>query len=66
MPGEEAAVTAAVAVKVLNRSVLKRKKVGRGTALDGVLKEIGVMKHLCHPHCVQLYEVLDDPAKDCM
>ena len=55
-----------VAVKVLNRSVLKRKKVGKGTALDGVLKEIGVMKKLSHPHCVQLFEVLDDKDKDCM
>ena len=55
-----------VAVKVLNRSVLKRKKVGKGTALDGVLKEIGVMKKLSHPNCVQLYEVLDDKDKDCM
>ena len=30
-----------VAVKVLNRSVLSKKKQGTGTALDGVLKEIG-------------------------
>ena len=62
VPGEEGEV----AVKVLNRSVLKRKKVGKGTALDGVLKEIGVMKKLSHPNCVQLYEVLDDKDKDCM
>ena len=55
-----------VAVKVLNRSVLRRKKVGKGTALDGVLKEIGVMKKLRHPHCVQLFEVIDDKDKDCM
>jgi len=55
-----------VAVKVLNRSVLRRKKVGKGTALDGVLKEISVMKTLCHPNCVQLFEVIDDRTKDCM
>ena len=30
-----------VAVKVLNRAVLSKKKQGEGTALDGVLKEIG-------------------------
>jgi hypothetical protein len=46
-----------VAVKVLNRSVLSKKKQGEGTALDGVLKEIGVMKRLRHPNCVQLWEV---------
>jgi len=46
-----------VAVKVLNRSVLSKKKQGTGTALDGVLKEIGVMKKLRHPNCVQLWEV---------
>ena len=76
-----------VAVKVLNRSVLRRKKVGKGTernphpdpnpnpnpnpnqvgkgtALDGVLKEISVMKTLCHPNCVQLFEVIDDEHRD--
>ena len=46
-----------VAVKVLNRSVLSKKTQGKGTALDGVLKEIGVMKKLNHPNCVQLWEV---------
>ena len=46
-----------VAVKVLNRAVLSKKKQGEGTALDGVLKEIGVMKKLRHPNCVQLWEV---------
>ena len=46
-----------VAVKVLNRSVLSKKTQGKGTALDGVLKEIGVMKKLHHPNCVQLWEV---------
>jgi [calcium/calmodulin-dependent protein kinase] kinase len=50
-----------VAVKVLNRSVLSKKTQGTGTALDGVLKEIGVMKKLRHPNCVQLWEVINDP-----
>ena len=55
-----------VAIKVLNRSVLGRKKVGKGTALDSVFKEIGVMKQLRHPNCVQLYEVIDDIDHHCM
>ena len=55
-----------VAIKVLNRSVLGRKKVGKGTALDSVFKEIGVMKQLSHPNCVQLYEVIDDADHHCM
>jgi len=55
-----------VAVKVLNRSVLKRKKMGKETALDGVIREIGVMKTVCHPNCVQLFEVIDDKKHDCM
>ena len=51
-----------VAIKVLNRSILKRKRVGRnGNAYDGVLREIAVMKRLQHTHVVNLYEVIDDP-----
>ena len=46
--------------------MLSKKKQGTGTALDGVLKEIGVMKQLQHPNCVQLWEVIDDPAHNHM
>mmetsp|Transcript_32573 Transcript_32573/g.74688 ORF Transcript_32573/g.74688 Transcript_32573/m.74688 type:complete len:568 (-) Transcript_32573:460-2163(-) len=54
-----------VAIKVLNRSILKRKRVGRnGNAYDSVLREVAVMKRLKHPHVVNLYEVIDDPDKD--
>ena len=52
-----------VAVKVLNRSVLSKKTQGTGTALDGVLKEIAVMKKLRHPNCVLLWEVTA-PTRD--
>ena len=54
-----------VAIKGLNRSVLKRKRVGRfGSAYDSVLGEIAVMKQLNHPNIVKLYEVIDDPDED--
>jgi len=54
-----------VAIKVLSRSILKRKRVGRtGSAYDSVLGEIAIMKHLRHPNIVRLYEVIDDPDED--
>ena len=53
------------AVKVLSRSILRRKRVGRfGSAYDSVMGEIAVMKQLNHPNIVQLYEVIDDPDED--
>eukprot|EP00742_Colponemidia_sp_Colp-10_P007941 GILJ01008568.1.p1 GENE.GILJ01008568.1~~GILJ01008568.1.p1 ORF type:complete len:556 (+),score=63.20 GILJ01008568.1:154-1821(+) len=53
------------AVKIINKALLKRKRIGRmGTALDNVRKEIAIMKKLTHPHVVTLYEVLDDPSYD--
>lgn len=54
-----------VAVKVLSRSILKRKRVGRfGSAYDSVMGEISVMKRLDHDNIVRLYEVIDDPDED--
>jgi len=53
------------AIKVLSRSILKRKRVGKNaSAYDSVLGEIAVMKHLRHPNIVRLYEVIDDPDQD--
>ena len=55
-----------VAIKVINKSMLKRKSMGaRGaSALDTLAREIAVMKKIHHPHCVQLYEVIDDPKDE--
>lgn len=53
------------AVKVISRSILRRKRVGRfGTAYDAVMGEIAVMKALDHPNVVRLFEVIDDPEED--
>ena len=53
------------ACKVLSRSILRRKRVGRfGSAYDSVMGEISVMKALDHPNIVRLYEVIDDPDED--
>lgn len=53
------------AVKILKKSLLKRKRVGQfGNALQGVQREIAIWKKLDHPHVVRLVEVLDDEALD--
>lgn len=61
-----------LAVKVVSRSVLKRKREfvkGPGrpkvtTAFDDVLREIAVMKKLRQNNVVRLYEVIDDERND--
>mmetsp|Transcript_11325 Transcript_11325/g.18954 ORF Transcript_11325/g.18954 Transcript_11325/m.18954 type:complete len:440 (+) Transcript_11325:138-1457(+) len=54
-----------VAIKVLRRSLLRRKRIGQhGSALESVAREIAVMKKLEHPNCVKLFEVIDDPQHD--
>ena len=53
------------AIKVLSRSFLRRKRMGRhGTAFDGVQSEIAVMRRLDHLNIVHLLEVIDDPDED--
>ena len=55
----------AYAVKILDKSLLKRKRVGQfGNALQGVQREIAIWKKLDHPNIVRLVEVLDDAAHD--
>ena len=62
-----------VAVKMIQKSILKQMKVmEKGpnnrltvrTAFDDIEKEIATMKRLCHPNCVQLFEVIDSVESD--
>jgi len=56
-----------VAIKVLDKSLLKRRaSMARGPnpLLDGVKREIAVMKQIRHPNCVHLFAVIDDPEGD--
>lgn len=63
-----------VAVKIFNKSVLKRKrtiernretrKVQVKTALDQVEREIALMKKLSHPNLVQFHEAIDSIETD--
>lgn len=54
-----------VAIKVISGSVTRRGALLRHGMLSGLAdldrREIAVMKNLTHPHCVQLFEVIDDP-----
>uniref|UniRef100_A0A7S3DEH9 Probable transcriptional regulator ycf27 n=1 Tax=Palpitomonas bilix TaxID=652834 RepID=A0A7S3DEH9_9EUKA len=53
------------AVKIMNKSLLKRKRFDVSTtAFHQVMREVAVMKKIKHPNCVQLYEVIDSPEDD--
>ncbi|ETV83213.1 CAMKK protein kinase, variant [Aphanomyces astaci] len=62
------------AMKVFNKSFLKRKrefkkvdgKMVQTNAFQKVQKEVAIMKKLCHPHLTKLYEVIDSPDDDKM
>jgi len=52
------------AVKIMNRSLLKRRRVGMTPMLQTVFREIALMKKLRHPNVLRLYEAMDDPDQD--
>jgi len=60
------------AIKIFNRSALKRKrtlKIEGGkrvwhNELEKVYREIAIMKKIQHPNCVQLFDVIDDEDRD--
>ncbi|KAF0716647.1 Aste57867_2731 [Aphanomyces stellatus] len=62
------------AMKVFNKSFLKRKrefkkvdgKMVQTNAFQKVQKEIAIMKKLCHPNLTKLIEVIDSPDDDKM
>jgi len=47
------------AMKVFNKNVLRKKRMGMKNLLQDVEWEIKVMRMLDHPNCMKLYEVLD-------
>jgi serine/threonine protein kinase len=50
-----------VAVKIMSKTRLRRKRVGRfNTALDNAMREIQIWKTLDHQHVVKLLQVIDD------
>jgi hypothetical protein len=53
------------AVKIMRKSILKRKRIGRfSNALENAQREIAIWKKLDHPNVVKLYEVIDDETSD--
>lgn len=51
------------AIKIMDKTVLKKKRQGMSNMLESVKKEIAIMKKLSHPNCVRMYEVIDDPSQ---
>lgn len=53
------------AIKVFHKSHLLKLRVAPSeTAMTDVLREVSIMKMLCHPNIVNLVEVIDDPNTD--
>lgn len=48
-------------MKIFNKNILKKKRMGTRNMLQDVEHEIRIMKSMDHPNCVKLYEVLNDP-----
>lgn len=55
-----------VAIKILNKSMLRKVRNGMTSAIQQVQTEIAVMKKLRHRNIVNLYEVIDDPKSNKM
>eukprot|EP00293_Proteomonas_sulcata_P009738 CAMPEP_0184301016 /NCGR_PEP_ID=MMETSP1049-20130417/11304_1 /TAXON_ID=77928 /ORGANISM="Proteomonas sulcata, Strain CCMP704" /LENGTH=302 /DNA_ID=CAMNT_0026611881 /DNA_START=166 /DNA_END=1074 /DNA_ORIENTATION=+ len=47
------------AMKVFNKNVLRKKRMGTRNLLMDIEHEIKIMKKIDHPNCIKLYEVLD-------
>ncbi|CAN4120326.1 unnamed protein product [Withania somnifera] len=53
------------AIKAFHKSHLLKLRVAPSeTAMGDVLREVSIMKMLCHPNIVNLIEVIDDPETD--
>lgn len=64
---EEAGTERRYAMKVLRKSLLRRKQGASGdSAWQDVMREIAIMKKLNHPNVVQLVEVIDNPNSDAL
>jgi len=47
------------AMKVLNKAVLRKKRMGSRNGIQDVEDEVRIMKTLSHPHLVRIHEVID-------
>ena len=51
-------------MKICSKKLLLRKRRGKASALDDVLKEVQLLSRLRHPNLVLLHEVINDPQQD--
>eukprot|EP00826_Nyctotherus_ovalis_P038513 TRINITY_DN3610_c0_g6_i1.p1 TRINITY_DN3610_c0_g6~~TRINITY_DN3610_c0_g6_i1.p1 ORF type:complete len:208 (-),score=56.02 TRINITY_DN3610_c0_g6_i1:477-1100(-) len=51
-----------MAMKIMNKARLKKLFIGKQKTVYKLIEtEIAVMKKMCHPNIVHLYEIIDDP-----
>ena len=50
------------AMKIMNKSLLRKKSSGNACVMEGIKREIAIMKKLRHKHVLRLNEVINDPS----
>ncbi len=50
------------AMKIINKAQLKKQRISHNkSAYSQIENEVAIMKKICHPNVVRLFEIIDDP-----